>query len=48
MEFKLPYSPVNQSPDKQRSYKPHFIYYGKRFIIKDKPKTVKKSKKKRN
>lgn len=46
MEFKLPYSPVNQSPEQQRSYKPNFIYYGKRFLIKDKPKPTKKKKKK--
>ena len=44
MEFKLPYSPVNQSPEQQRSYKPNFIYYGKRFLIKDKPKPTKKKK----
>ena len=47
MEFKLPYSPVNQSSEQQRAYKPHFIYYGKRFLIKDKPKPIKKKKKRK-
>ena len=41
MEFRIPFSPSNDSSEIQRANKPIYIYYGKRILKKNK-KTIKK------
>ena len=46
MEFRIPFSPSNDSSEIQRANKPIYIYYGKRILKKNKIKKYKETIKK--